>query len=348
MIIFLSIFQKLNFDDILIRAIHLHICLFLPVIYFKILIEKFGSNLKEIYFIFCTIIFFSPTFRTLAIWPDSRLLGLIFFSLSILYFLKFKNDNKFNYCLINILFCALSAYFSPNFSVFSIFYFLNYIKHFKILSLKTIIIIFLNILLALPAFYYIFILDINFLNKSASIGFEKAENIIFFNIFNNILLTFSIIFFYLIPFIFTKVISHGKVFSKNNLIISLIIFSLLIINFDYNFDQSGGGIIFKISHFIFKNNILFFIFTFISILFINSIFKNQNMNFLLLFLIFLNNPQDTIYHKYFDPFLIIVFFSLFSLNFNLNKILEFKNLIFIYFYFISFLILNNLRFLWNI
>ena len=161
-------------------------------------------------------------------------------------------------------------------------------------------------------------------------------------------MTFSIIFFYLIPFIFTKVISHGKVFSKNNLIISLIIFSLLIINFDYNFDQSGGGIIFKISHFIFKNNILFFIFTFISILFINSIFKNQNMNFLLLFLIFLNNPQDTIYHKYFDPFLIIVFFSLFSLNFNFNKILEFKNLIFIYFYFISFLILNNLRFLWNI
>ena len=36
----------------------------------------------------------SPTFRSLAIWPDSRLPGLIFFVLTIYFFLKFKKRCK--------------------------------------------------------------------------------------------------------------------------------------------------------------------------------------------------------------------------------------------------------------
>ena len=50
---------------------------------------------KRIFFIpnelssFTSLIFLSPTFRSLAIWPDSRLFGLILFAMSIYYFLKF-------------------------------------------------------------------------------------------------------------------------------------------------------------------------------------------------------------------------------------------------------------------
>ena len=52
--------------------------------------------------------------------------------------------------------------------------------------------ILLNILLSLPAFYYIVYLDINFFKESAAIGLDQNKNRIFFNnIFNDILITFT-------------------------------------------------------------------------------------------------------------------------------------------------------------
>ena len=44
--------------------------------------------------------------------------------MSVYYFLKFKENKDFNYVYINIFTCALSAYISPNFSVFSLFFLL--------------------------------------------------------------------------------------------------------------------------------------------------------------------------------------------------------------------------------
>ena len=67
----------------------------------------------------------------------------------------------------------LSAYISPNFSVFSLF-FLSYVRYFKFLSKKNFNYI-LNLIIALPAFYYIFILDINFLNKTAAINIMNND-----------------------------------------------------------------------------------------------------------------------------------------------------------------------------
>ena len=348
LIIILSLFQKIGFNDFFLRFTHLHVCLFLPIIFLKILNEKFGKEINKVFIILCSLLFLSPTYRTLSIWPDSRLIGLIFFSLSILYYLKFQKNNNFYYCILNILFCAISSYFSPNFSLFSIFYFFNFIKIYKIFSKKILIIFLFNILLSLPAIYYIFILEINFMNKSATIGLESGKNIIFVNIYNNILLTCSIIFFYLIPFIYSSTISIVKLLTYKNILASLLIFLILILNFDYNYQYSGGGVVFKFSNYFFENNLIFFVFSFFSILFIFSIFKYRaKLNFILLVLIILNNPQYTIYHKYFDPFLIIIFFSLFQFKFNLKNLLEFKNLIFVYLYFISFLIINNLRYLWT-
>ena len=120
LIIFLSFFEKINLSDPIIRIIHLHICLILPIIFYKILVLKFGIKYRNYLIVLVGLIFLSPTFRSLSIWPDSRLLGLIIFSISILYYLKFVKHKMFNYVLLNILSCALSAYFSPNFSLFSI------------------------------------------------------------------------------------------------------------------------------------------------------------------------------------------------------------------------------------
>ena len=260
----------------------------------------------------------------------------------------FEENKKFKNCVLNIIFCAISAYISPNFAVFSIFYFYKFTIFFKLEINKLIPIILLNLILSIPAFYYIFILDVNFLNKAAAINIDENENIFFTNIFNNILLISSIILFYLFPFLITKIINLNKIFKFDKIIISLTIFIISALYFDYNYQFTGGGIVFKFSNFFLKNNILFFIICFVSILIIINLSNSKFENILLLILILLSNPQITVYHKYYDPFLLIVFFTLFNFNTNLSKINLKLNLSIIYFFFISFLLISNFKYLWKI
>ena len=103
----------------------------------------------------------------------------------------------------------------------------------------------------------------------------------------------------------------------------------------------------KFHIFFFKNNYLFYLLCFISIFIILKIFQNNYENIFLFFLILLNNPQVTVYHKYYDPFLMIMFFSLLSLKININRLKTYLNVIIIYLFFIIFLIINNLKFLWT-
>ena len=341
--IFLSLFERINLPDFFIRIIHLHLCLLLPFLFYACLILKFKEVDKKILFFLSSLIFLSPTFRSLAVWPDSRLFGLILFTLSIYYFLKFEDNKNFKFAIYNIVTLAFSAYVSPNFSVFSIFFITKFILNFGIFSKKILFIIIINILLALPAFYYIFVLDVNFLMKSAAIGIEENERIFFNNVFNDVLITFSIIFFYLIPFLFFKIIRMKSVFGFKNIFICVSIFLICVLNFDYNYFYSGGGIFFKISNFFFNNNYLFYFICFFAILIINSLISKNYLNILLFVIIILNNPQYTIYHKYFDPFLLIAFFTIFSFNIDLKKIFHSKNYLLIFSYFLAFLIMSNFK-----
>ena len=346
LLIILSFLEKLFLSDLLIRIIHLHFCLLLPYFFYQILKVKFFGVDKTILFLITGLIFLSPTFRSLAIWPDSRILGLTFFTLSILYFLKFKKENKFNYVIINIITCAISAYISPNFAVFSLFFLYNYIKIYKFISKKIFIACFINFVISVPAIYYIFILDINFLNKTAATNFDNNDRIFFNNIFNDVLITFSLIFFYLLPFLIENIVKYLKIFKFTNLFSSIIIFLLCINFFDYNYSYSGGGIFFKTSNFFFNNNYLFYIIGFISILVFLPFLKNNKENLLIFILVLINNPQYTIYHKYFDPFLLIMFFSLFNFDLSLKE-KKIKNFYLIYSYFLTFLIVSNLKYIWT-
>ena len=60
----------------------------------------------------------------------------------------------------NIIFLIISSYVSPNFSLFIIFFFYHYLKKVTFKDLIIIVILFIS---SLPAFYYIFILEVNFL-----------------------------------------------------------------------------------------------------------------------------------------------------------------------------------------
>lgn len=346
-IIILSIFERIHLTDLIIRFFHLHISLSLPLIFFFILQEKFKFKHSNFNHLLVGLIFLSPTFRSLSIWPDSRLIGLIFFSLSILFYLKFINTKKRKYCFLNILFCSIASYLSPNFAVFSIFYFYKFYGYFKKEAIILVNIIFANILLSLPAIYYIFILNINFLNQSAAVNLNSDSRIFFNNIFNNILLISSIILFYLIPFLKTKIILTVKINNKYYVFFLIFLFLICIYFFNYQIYYTGGGFFYKISNFFFKTNYLFFIICLASFIILLKITEDKLSNFILLICLILNNPQITVYHKYYDPFLLILFFSLFNFRYNFNNISKFDQII-IYSYFLIFLLLSNIKSIWII
>ena len=340
--IFLSFFEKIKLNDHFIRFIHLNICLILPIYFYKTL--NLVIKKKDIAFFLVSLIFISPTFRTLAIWPDSRLLGLVFFTISIYQYLKFQKKGKFLNCIKNIIFLSLSAYISPNFSLFAIFYFFNFVIYYQKNTKIIFIIILLNIILSFPAFFYLFFLDNNFLNNAAVLNENSKSIFLLGNIPNNILLISSIIFFYLIPFIIINIfkLNLNKKFFIN-IIISLVILYLCINFFDYKNEYTGGGFFFKLFYVFLDIKYIFFTTVFISLFYVFNLSNLKFNNILLIMILIFSNPQITVYHKYYDPLLLILFFSLFKIDIKFEKLEKFKSKIFIFSYFLIFLIISNLK-----
>jgi hypothetical protein len=190
--------------------------------------------------------------------------------------------------------------------------------------------------LSLPAIYYVFFLKIFFFLKPVS---EYGGSLIALNPANKIILISSIFLFHYFPFFF--ITKNKNSLQIKNLIILISIFAILIHFFDYQINFTGGGIIYKFSNILFDNNYFFYFFSFLGFLLIfNLSYKNFN-NFLLIFLIILGNPQLEVYHKYYEPMLLIIFFTLF--NFNFNRLLLKKKILFFYTFNLFFLIANLLR-----
>ena len=336
----LSLFYRLELTENSIRLISLHLGLILPYIFYKCLKLKYKNFNKKFLLAFAILIIVSPTFLSLTIWPDSRIFGLLFFCLSIFQYLKFEKKKKFKNVIKCIFFYVIASYVSPNFSVFSFFYFYNFCLYYR-LKKETVLIFFLNIILSLPAIIYLFTLE-NFFFLKTAVPSNEIEIKDFFNFSNKILIISSIIFFYILPFIITKSIKINYLDTKN-LIISLLSLFFLSFNFSYNYTYTGGGIFFKTSNFLFGNNILFFILCLFALMTILSLVKNNINNLILFFLLILNNPQYTIYHKYYDPLLLILFLTLFKLNLVGIKLFNIKSLIIFYLYTLLFLLLNFLK-----
>ena len=127
-LIFLSFLKNIGFSYDALRFFHLNISILLIYFFYKCLILKFDQVEKSLLIILSLSIFLSPTFRSLAIWPSSRIIGLLFFVLSIYEFLKFQKNNSNIYLLKNIFFLIISSYVSPNFSLFIIFFFITILQ----------------------------------------------------------------------------------------------------------------------------------------------------------------------------------------------------------------------------
>ena len=341
-LIFLSFFSKIGINFDFIRFIHLNICLVLIYIFFKCLDLKFKNIDKNILFLISISIFLSPTFRSLAIWPDTRIIGLIFFTFSIYEFLKFNEKNNIKNFYKTIIFLIIASYISPNFSVFIIFYLFYF---FKKVDTKHILLSFLiGLISSIPALYYLFVLDINFL-LAATPGVNKnAAMNIDFNISNKILVISTIIFFHLIPFLFSKDFFKELILTTKKYIIYILIFFIInLLLFDYVISFTGGGFFFQFSNLVLGNNFIFYFFSLISLTILLNFFKYKFYNFLLYSLLILSNIQNTIYHKYYDPLVMILFF-LMTFHFLPEKFLSNKkNLIFLYLFYFSYILLRILK-----
>ena len=332
-LIFLSLFLDIGLDLNQIRLIHLHLCISLIVIFYQCLRLVFTNINNNYLFLLSLIIFLSPTFRSLAIWPDSRLPGLIFFVLTIYFFLKFKKTNNVKYTWYTCISLVVSSYISPNFSIFFPYFFFFFLKKVKFKELSFLIIF--NFLASIPILYYIFILDVNFLIAGKTPNLNNESINFSFNLSDKLMIISSIIFFHLSPIlIMDNFFNQFKNFLLKKFIILIPLVVCLIYFFNYQLTYTGGGVFFILSNLLFNNNYLFYIGSFFfigSVLYIASLNLN---NFFLLTLLIVSNIQNTIYHKYYEPLILIMFFTLIKYP-GVENFLKKKNNI-LYLYLLSF------------
>jgi len=307
---FLSVLDRfMSFD--MIRILNTLVIFFIALIFYKCLILKFKDVSRLNLILLSTFIFLSPSLRSLAIWPYSLIWGLFFFVISIYYYLKYKNNLNFSNSAKILFFLILSSYIYPSFGIFYLYY-ISKIKNKKIL----LGLLFCSLMLSIPAIFYFISKDfLNSYRDAQGVGISGLQSL---NFSNKILIISTICFYLLLPIInFKEMLNNIK---KIKLIefFSIAIFCLINFYF-FNFPNSiwGGGFFHKFSNFAFSNNYFFFISAFLSILIIYLLIEKKNNNFLLLLILILYNPQFTIYLKYFDPMVLIVFLTL--IDFDLKK-----------------------------
>jgi hypothetical protein len=187
-----------------------------------------------------TIIFVSPYFRSSAIWSTTDNTALLFFLISVFFFLKInklRNDYKYLYTFLSIIFLSLSALTRFYYITFILYFIFELIKKndFKYILINGIF----SLIIFFPSVAYYFITK------------KLLHNFMTDNIFNNIYINISIFFFYLIPFIFFSVEKtfHFLNFLKKNfkkMLLITIILTIFFSNFDYYNNNYGGGILYQI------------------------------------------------------------------------------------------------------
>ena len=173
----------------------------LPLMFFFIksikLKYKEVSNFEIV--LLLSFIFLSPTVRSLMAYPYPLLWAISFFSIAIYYYLKFSlRNNSIKNALLVVLFTAISAYFTPNFAVFYLYFSSKILTNSKKFNDKLIFLIF-SILLAIPAIFFLIWKDFYIINAGADgISLTFFDKI---NFFNKFIIITTTIFLFAIPII---------------------------------------------------------------------------------------------------------------------------------------------------
>ena len=323
-IFFLNTFK----NDLVFRLINIHVNLLIIVFFYLSLKFKLKKNLV----ILSAVLFVVPSFRSYSIWPDSFLFGFFFFIISIYLSQKFltcDEKKKCYYAYLNVFSVSIASYISPNFAPFSIFYLYIFFEYFKI-SKNLLKIILLNCTLSLPAFFYIFIMDNNFLDLDGSTWVKSYSALSLTNLINKIIILPTIFIIYFIPFLIidsklTKIFFLYRIKNLNYFHYLLILLPIACFN-QLSYEETnnilgGGGLFYNLLK---SFNFLEFFLSIISSISILVILlftvDNLKSNFFI-FCLILSNPQLTIYSVYFDLILITCIFLFFD-----NDQLKFKNM----------------------
>lgn len=332
-----ALIYKIFNDKEVLRIIYCLVSLTIPYLFFTCLKIKFKKIKLNNLFLFSLIIFLLPSFRSAAIWPNTQITAILFFLLSLIYFLKWEIKKQFNKInkelFLTILFMSLTVYSRQLYAM--IFFYLLIIFYLK-LDLKTFLqTIFIVGLFSIPGFLYIIIWP----------KILKATFV--FKLYNSVLVNASILSFYLIPFysilyFFEKKIQFDK---KDILVFFLIIFFVIICSlfFDYNY-LMGGGYFIKLSKILFDNFYLFYLTSIIGLILLYLISLENKLNLILNLIILLTISAYIIFMKYYEPMFIILLFLLLKTELTTKFLMKKKYIYLYHLYFFSYLltaILNN-------
>tara|TARA_B100000900_G_scaffold344281_1_gene308314 strand:+ start:2432 stop:3733 length:1302 start_codon:yes stop_codon:yes gene_type:complete len=333
------IFSQLNFINTLNTYLIsvLVISFFLPLILYYLLKERFGNLDNSTILILSSLIFILPVFQYSAIWGNNHNTALIFFSLGVFYFNSFINTNfkKNSKLVFSIIFFSLACY-TKQFYVFFFIFLLIYLIN-KVSFRKFIFISLFTILCAIPGVYYVI------LNPLLLFGLSQSTT----NLNSAVLVSASMILFYLIPFVIQTIINNYNyhkfnllyLFNKKIFVISIITSFLCSLNFIYN-GNVGGGVILKLSYFVLNNPYLVIPFSFFGIYFLLYFSQNTISSYALVVLLLVTFSSGFfIFQKYFEPMFYIVFLSYFD-KYKISQSIQKSNYI-IFFYFIVYYILSN-------
>ena len=182
-------------------------------------------------------------------------------------------------------------------------------------------------------------------NFKSSLVVWSETNTTNFN--SSILVSASMILFYLIPFVTQTIINNydrykfnlSYFYNKKIFIISIITSVLCSLNFIYN-GNIGGGVILKISYILFNNSYLIIPISFFGIYFLLYFSQNTLANYVLVILLLITFSSGFfIFQKYFEPMFYIIFLNYFD-KYKILQSLQKSNYI-ILFYFIIYYIASN-------
>ena len=304
-IIFSQLFFTKNIDNYLITFFL--ISFFLPIIFFKILKNNFRNLNKSNLLLLTLIILILPSYQYSAVWGNNHITALIFFSIGIYYFKEFKIHEEKMSLIKSLFFFSLASY-TKQFYIFIFIYILAFT--FKKLSFKEFFLIILYLIfLGFPGLLF------TIKNPLLLLGLSQEVT----NFGSSILISGSIMFFYLIPFIIQCSINRIKTdqnfsdfYNLKRFIFSLSVVIILSFFFEYN-SNVGGGIFLKLSKIIFKNYLLLFFTSFLGIYFLFYFCeKNFDNRLLVILLLITFSSGFFIFQKYFEPMFFIIFLTLFD------------------------------------
>ena len=307
--------------------------LFLPVLFYYCIDNRFPEiDFSKKIFI-STIIYFLPNYQASSIWGNSHITSLFFFLGSLYFLINLEKNNQVKVNLkifLIVFFMACAAYTRQYYVIFFPYLFISILRLTKFKNL--IFFCFLSILLSIPGILLAVKHPILFFGLQANVTDFKSS----------ILIILSIIFVYLSPFFISNFKNNFleiiQSFKNKNLLLSLffavIIFFYLILSFTYK-GYVGGGLYFKISKVLIENNIFFFIIAFLSLLLCFYYFKERLEDIILIIIISSSFSLGwMIFQKYFEPMIIICIFLLIKKNF-VKKIFNFNSHI-LFFYFFAY------------